>query len=84
MGDIDMALDAALLEFHIVLRECACLVCEHILHLRAAHTLDMRGKAAAAVPWLHIWHLLVELGLPPFRWTAQGPAIKGQERTDSW
>lgn len=38
MRYVDVALDAALLEGHVVLRKGACLVCEDVLHLRVPHT----------------------------------------------
>lgn len=38
MRNVDVALDAALLEGHVVLRKGARLVCEDVLHLRVPHT----------------------------------------------
>lgn len=38
MRYVDVALDAALLEGHVVLRKGARLVCENVLHLRVPHT----------------------------------------------
>lgn len=58
MRHVDVALDAALLELHVVLREGASLVCEDVLHLQTQglagwcwpgmHTLLGEGEGAVA------------------------------------
>lgn len=44
---VDMALDAALLELHVVLREGASLVCEDVLHLWTKDSAGWSGQEFA-------------------------------------
>lgn len=46
MRYVDVALNAALLEGHVVLRKGARLVCENVLHLRVSYT---QGKTCRQV-----------------------------------
>lgn len=47
MRHIHMAFDAALLELHVVLRECASFVCEDVLHLQTHAPLGGAGQEYA-------------------------------------